>query len=217
MNNSSSTVSQSGGKQRQEVILLRGRGKKRIFNNCSAVVLDEIVNPGGWVTVQLASDDEEGSLTKRVRWRNKAWRPMNTQSTASKKKDLTGTLEDDCLIKIFSFLGAGENPPEAFDSSHDDPAGELMDMDVAPESVSTQLSLPEAKQLHLTISLVCKRFRKVCRRNLRSILGKLDADLMVFPWWDYVPWMAKHRLALRSVKLKGFVLADAAILLHILR
>lgn len=205
---------------RQEVILLRGRGKKRALNNSRAVVLSK--GRGGWATVKTIPSGNLGQEDnpRPIKWRNKAWRFVETHSQANNleiRKDMILSLGDDCLVKIFSFLGAGQNPPEAYDSMHNDPSGELMDIDVAPESVKTVFSLPEAMALHQTLALACKRFYNTCRHNLPPILGRLDADLIQFTWWRYVPWMVKHKIALRSIKLKGFVLTDAVILLHLLR
>lgn len=195
----------AGGIEDYTLILKKGRGRKRAFNNTRARVVSRRVNSGGWVTVELQEGHEH------VQWRNKSWNCV-------KKRGITlSELKDDCLVHVFSFLGAGDFvvdvSEEALSANYSE---EYLAKDQSPEYVEIHFTLKDAVALHKTIALLSKQFHSLCRTSLPAILGHLDADLNVNTWWQYAPWLAHHSLRLKSLTLYSSKLQDAAILLYIM-
>ena len=201
-------LADSSNNEEYNLVLLKGRGKKRAFNNEQARLLSRHPNSGGWVSVQVRGG-------KRIKWRSKAWRKI----TPPKKPSLTlADLQDDCLVHIFSFLGAGEHvPPMSDEELSRDFSDEYLDEGHSVDEMTTLLSLREAMSLHDTVSRISKRFHNLCRKHLPSILGHLVADLHLNTWWRYVPWLTKNSLRLKSLKMKSELLVDSTILLYILK
>lgn len=191
------------------LILLKGRGTKRRFNNKPARLVSRRVNSGGWVSVEVEGGGES------IKWRSKAWKPC-----APKKRSLSlADLQDGCLVHIFSFLGVGDHSPPISESelSRDFSDEELAaDIDRSIDFVNSSLSLKQAVKLHKTIAFISKRFHSLCARRLPEILGHLDANLVLESWSCYTLWLTKYALRLKSLKLKSELLEDGAILLYIL-
>jgi hypothetical protein len=201
----------SGYSKEYNLILKRGKGKKRQFNNKHArVVSRRKGNSGGWVSVAI-----QGEGGEPVKWRNNAWKVKEVQQG----KDLSlEDLKEDCLVHIFSFLGAGV--PEITTSSQDlaaDYSEEYLARGLSPEYVVAKLTLQDAVKLHRTVALLSKRFLNLCVGRLAEMLGSLDANLILEKWWKYVPWLAHHKLRLNSLNLKSNYLHDSSILLYLMR
>ena len=189
------------------VVLCGGRGKKCRYNGKVAHVLEK--RGGGWVTVKVKGRQDEAWT--RLAWRSAAWKTLRPNTAKTSLLDL----DDDSLVKIFSFLGAGE-PSDAFDDLNLS-IEQIRDKQWAPESVITAFPLNQAPKLCNSLSKVCRRFRMVCERNLSDIMGVLDVDLTVFSWLHYIPWLVRYQLAFRSLKLRGFTEEDGAIALYLLQ
>lgn len=187
------------------LILLKGKGTKRRFNNERARLVSRRVNGGGWVSIQIEGVDES------IKWRSKAW-----HLRAPTKRSLSlGDLQDDCLVHIFSFLGAGNSDFSGDEHFTDDELANNIDRSI--DYVETKLLLQQAVNVHKSITFISKRFHRLCSSRLPEILGHLDADLFVNSWSRYTPWLTKYKLRLKSLKIKSDVFDDAAILLYILQ
>jgi hypothetical protein len=195
-------------KKKPWVRLSGGKGSKSRYNERLAQVIHK--RRGGWVTVKVphnGSGENSSTCTETtIKWRSNAW--TNTEVLPILK------LPDNCLVKIFSFIGAGDNPPEAFDESDISP--ELVDKKrLSPTSVEPTASLKGAVRFHQALSAVCLRFRGIVQASFGDIVGLVDVDLDVFSV-RCIPWLVKHSIHLRSVKLTHGFLEDGAALLYLL-
>lgn len=157
----------------------------------------------------------QGEGGEPVKWRNNAWKVKEVQQG----KDLSlEDLKEDCLVHIFSFLGAGvpRNPTSEQDLAADY-SEEYLARGLSPGYVIAKLTLQDAVKLHQTVALLSKRFLNLCVGRLAEMLGCLDANLILEKWWKYVPWLAHHKLRLNSLNLKSNYLHDSSILLYLMR
>lgn len=198
--------SPTNGNDEYTLILTKGRGSKRRFNNKRARLVNAYANSGGWITVQVEGQEE------RIKWRNKAWKRIKTSEGSTLSFE---SLPDECLVKVFSFLGAGDY--EAHANPEEEYSEEEISSDLSPEYVKIKLRLKDAVKLHKTIALLSKRFFALCSRNIATILGHLDADLIVNDWHRFTPWLTKNALRLKSLAIKSEVFEDCVILVYILR
>jgi len=151
---------------------------------------------------------------QRLKWRSKAWR----RRTPEKPRISLADLQNDCLVHIFSFLGAGENiPPTTDEELSADFADEYLEQDRSVDFVDTRLTLQQAVALHKTMALISRRFHRLCLSHLPTILGHLDADLIINSWHRYTPWLTKNSLRLKSLRLRSDCFDDNVILLYILQ
>lgn len=131
------------------LILLKGRGTKRKFNDKHARLVTPKVNKGGWVSVRVKGEEE------CIPWRNKAWKVRETENSSISFSDLP----DVCLVNIFSFLGAGEHVAPTSDEElaqdfSDEELEQLRGRSV--DYVDVKFSLEQALKLHKTIALLSK-------------------------------------------------------------
>lgn len=202
------STSANNSNKEYNLILVKGRGKKRKYNRKHARLVSPRVNKGGWVSVQVQGGEQN------ISWRSKAWKVTKVNCNLE-------DLPDECLVRIFSFLGAGEHIVDTSNEAlqrnfSEDHLEQMENWSVA--FVDTKFSLKEAVQLHKTMALLSKRFHRLSIRCLPSILGHLDADFTgyLYPWYQYTPWLTSNKLCLRSLKLSSEAWQDCAILLYIL-
>lgn len=133
--------------------------------------------------------------------------PINT---GSGKQDPTLRLDDFLLASVFSFLGDKTTAK----SVTTDPRIPIVTC--IPGLVNQngerrnhgQLGVRDAAQLQTALASVCQRWRQVCERYLKDIVGILTADITrrhktnMKPWLDVpcIDWMCRYHLPIGSLR-----------------
>lgn len=187
------------------VVLAKGSHNKRQYNGKRAVV-SEYPAKGAWMTVQLEESPDHPS--QKIKWRKRGY------SLSLPRVDFElSLLEDDVMIHILSFLGS-KSPTTSkqvvIESGTTERAGD--------GDTNQLLWVKDAAKLHTQIASVCSRWKDICDRNLRDVLGLLNADTDALPMHTIIPcilWMCKYKLALGSLKVEA-ELEDIALLKYLL-
>lgn len=193
-----------------EVILTRGRGKKRCYNGVRALVNPKEKRRGGWATAQVPATSREDIST--IRWRSNAW-VLPQLSLID--------LPNDVVCNILDFLICpGREESEIFwrdsDGHETDPPYRPADSR-EPGKADLMISLKD-------IALLCKQVLPTCR-HLKALCLKyfcdtgIDANFFAVRSSVHVPcilWLTRHQVTLRSLKIRA-TSTDTAILAHMLQ